>query len=210
MCCPASLALQETTHSTKHARDHRTSIRRRSRSSMWVASQGLGREVVGIEIRIFRHIEVRRITFLDGCSNGIREPGVWPIPRATISSDRAIDRLGLRHCLAAVDKATDLPCRQRDIRARREHRSSCRSRSCRQSGQADADTIAFGARCPRFADRVLDRRKHAGQALARHRERPRFAPDCSQISACITFGSTLSAQAAIRVTRSMKVYSNRS
>ena len=63
---------------------------------MRARSERLGREVVWIEVRIFRHVEVRRITLLDGSSNGVREPGVWPFPGATISRDGAMDRIGLR------------------------------------------------------------------------------------------------------------------
>ena len=56
---------------------------------MWARSNGLQRDIVGIEIRVFRHVEVRRVTLLDGSSNGVRKPGVWSVPRAPISRNRA-------------------------------------------------------------------------------------------------------------------------
>src|SRR5271157_923580 len=47
--------------------------RRCSQSGMWAASQSLVSEVIRVEIRIFRHVEVRRVTLLDGCPDGVRE-----------------------------------------------------------------------------------------------------------------------------------------
>ena len=177
---------------------------------MWARSERLGREVVWVEIRIFRHVKVRRVTLLDGCSNGVREPGVWPIPRATISRDRAIDRLGFD--VALQRSANLLICRAASV------------------------MFGHGANIAAVADRaVVDSpvrptrmRSPSGRAALASRiaswivesTRGRLSPgtendhgsppDCSQISACIIFGSTLSAQAAIRVTRSMKVHSDRS
>src|SRR6516165_9037543 len=78
----------------------------------------LGRDVACVEIRILRHVEVRRVALLDGGAAGIRELPVEPIPRAMISSDRAIERVWLLCRLATLCKLRDLPCGKRDVRAR--------------------------------------------------------------------------------------------
>ena len=39
-------------------------------------------------MRVFRYVEVRRVTLLDGCSNGVRERGVWSIPGTPMSRNR--------------------------------------------------------------------------------------------------------------------------
>jgi hypothetical protein len=167
MCRSASLALQETRHSTNPARGDRTSSRVQSEL------QGRQESAFPTRRRLSRNTRPsacrsRCVPLLNGRSDGICESGVGPIPRAAISRDRAIDRVGLRRCLTALSKLRDRPCSKSDVRARCEHRSGCRSRRCRQSRQPDSDAIAVRARCPRFADRVLCCWKHARQALSGH------------------------------------------
>src|SRR5262245_44235557 len=78
----------------------------------------LGRDVACVEIRILRHVEVRRVALLDGGADGIRELRVGPIPRAMISSERALERVWLRYRIAALGKLCGVPGGKRDVRAR--------------------------------------------------------------------------------------------
>ena len=84
---------------------------------MWAGHRCVGRDIASVEIRVLRHVEVRRVALLDGRTDGVREPRVGPIPRAAISRDRAIDRVRPRRGLAALDKLSELPCRKRDVGA---------------------------------------------------------------------------------------------
>jgi hypothetical protein len=106
-------ALQKTVRSTSRARDHRNSPRMRQGHHLdQTSAHRRKRKWASGGISKFLH---------DGCLGGVCEHGVGPFPPATISRDRAINRISLeaRKRPAALAELRNLSGRKGDIGARR-------------------------------------------------------------------------------------------
>src|SRR6202035_3929375 len=92
-----------------------------------------------VEIGVLRHVEIRRVALRNSCPDCIREAVVRLIPRAMIGGDGAMDRIGLevRDRLAALAELRDLPGRNGDVGAWREHRGGNGSALGEQARQSN-------------------------------------------------------------------------
>jgi hypothetical protein len=101
----ASPPSQETVHSTSCARDHREWLRVQRRRHSDCELQ-FRTDVHGIEMIVLRHVEIRRVTLLNSCPDGVRELGIGAFPGTTISCKAAVDW---------IDRCATWSCRARRI-----------------------------------------------------------------------------------------------
>ena len=92
---------------------------RARRGSTLTGNGGLGRNAIRVVADVIRHLEVRRVTRCRRRQNSVGELVIRTVPRATICSDRTVDRMGREAWsdLAAVYQLGDLPSGDRDVRA---------------------------------------------------------------------------------------------